>query len=202
VHVLTVVTPEVVARGAAALVDTVLALDARALGLLPVRPGEHGGPHLPTAQHVAFTLAVHDELGRRDVRLPLREVQAVRALLAGRPAGFCELQGGCHGSVFSVEPDGTLAHCDKFVDHPGAVVGHLRDEPWPFSHARHRSPALAALRTLAPVRFSRVAPCRWSHLCRGWCPHEHHVAERAGTPLEGCCGLAPLFERFDGEAAP
>ncbi|MEU6430728.1 radical SAM protein [Microbispora sp. NPDC046973] len=208
--VLVVVTPAVIRAGAERLLTFLREEEIGAVGLLPARPesradGSVRGPCLPVDEYCRFLLRVQrirDRMG--DPRPRVRELDAVLGLLDGRPAGFCELQGDCLGRYFSVEPNGDVAHCDKFVGDPDYTLGNLAVDDLT---AVRGSARLSALRTADTRRRAEMEQCPWYGLCRGWCPHEAYVsaatarADGRDAPRD-CCGLSPLFSALAAGRTP
>lgn len=193
--VLLVVTAEIVEYGAAGLVRALVDLELHNIGLLPVRPGNTELHRLDEAMtrstYLRFLMDVDAEIRRQRAPLRVRETEAVRAALFGRPAGHCELHGNCVGTFLSVDVDGSLAHCDKYVGDPEYQLGHLMtgDLRDPRS-----SGAVQRLQQVA-MTSTQQRECPYQQACLGWCPHEAYVSRRLGDDLS-CCGLAPLFEHF------
>ena len=196
---LLVVSPETVALGAAAIVRFLQEEGLTAVALLPVRPeaGPEGvsGPYLSRADYTRFLLDVDRERRERPHPwLSVRELDtAIQALKGGRGPGHCELLGGCVGAFFSVEPDGTVRHCDKFGNDPDYTLGNVLREDFDDIRAAARTRHLAAANEQADEVYR--SSCKFYDTCKGWCPHERYVAARADASFDAsCCGLAPLFE--------
>jgi len=202
---LMVVSRETLALGAAAVVRFLQEEKLGSVALLPVRPevrdGEVDGPYLPREEYVRFLLDVERE--RRENPVPwlaVRELDTALQALAGKTAGHCELLGGCVGSFFSVEPDGTVRHCDKYGDDPGFTLGDIASQDFDEIRAAARTRSLS--RANAEAEAACHAGCRFFDVCKGWCPHERHVAAAADPAFDpSCCGLAPLFEGLLDAAA-
>lgn len=201
---LLVVSRDTVALGARAIVRFLQDEGLTSVALLPVRPevrdGAAVGPYLPRDEYVRFLLDVERE--RRESPLPwlfVRELDAAASALEGRGAGHCELLGGCVGSFFSVEPDGTVRHCDKYGDDPAFTLGNVTTQSFDEIRAAARTRALARANQEADA--AHHASCRYYDTCKGWCPHERHVAAAADPAFDSaCCGLAPLFEGLQAAA--
>lgn len=188
---LVVVGPELIARGADDLLANLTDIGVRNAGLLLERPAHDSGPAevpVPLPTFLGFLLDVHRvRLSGRYPWVTVREIdEPLTALRGGTPA-HCELLGNCQGSVVSLEPDGRLSHCDKYLGDPEYELG--TDLATAF-----KGPRIAALRKSDKVAKARLTGCRWHAMCRGWCPHERHLQERLTGQPARCCGLAPLFE--------
>jgi uncharacterized protein len=195
---LLVVDRDTVELGAEAIVRFLQEEGITSAALLPVRPevGPDGmsGPYLSREEHARFLLDV--ERARRANPAPplaVRELDAAINALAGRGPGHCELLGGCVGAFFSVEPDGTVRHCDKFGSDPAYTLGNVLTQGFDEIRAAGLTRRLAAANDQADELYR--SSCRFYDTCKGWCPHERYVAARADAAFDGsCCGLAPLFE--------
>lgn len=194
--VIVVVTPEVLALGAARMWEFLEDVRPPSVSFLAERPAPGDPPRVTKADFVGFLLEV--EVARRRVgsTVLVRELDAVRRLLEGRQSGFCELAGNCVGSFVSVDPDGAVSHCDKYLGDETYVLGSLTDQSLRQILA---GPRTVAIRRAAQDQLDSLRACPHFRLCQGWCPHERYVD---GTFAEaGCCGLAPLFEQLS-VAAP
>lgn len=197
---LIVVTPEIAALPIDRLVSDLVAAGVHSAGFLPVRPdaGTGEGPYLPPEEFSRFLARLFDLLRHRpDLRFDARELDGIYAAWQRQPAGFCELNGPCLGDYFGIEPDGTVRHCDKFLGTPDHLLGNLAEHGFPEIRT---GPQMERLRAREVERRRRLDGCRWYGHCKGWCPHESHIALLRGS-ASGCCGLAPIFDHFDNVAA-
>lgn len=197
--VLIVVTPEIAAYPIEKLVGELVDAGIHAAGFLPVRPdaGTGEGPYLPPAAFADFLVGLIDLLRTRpDLRFEVREIDALHAAWQRRPTGFCELNGPCLGGYFGIEPDGTVRHCDKFLGSADHALGNLAARSFADIGA---SAEMAALKQREAERWLRLRSCSWYGHCKGWCPHESHIAALRGEAAR-CCGLAPVFDHFEALA--
>ncbi|WP_327753983.1 radical SAM protein (plasmid) [Sphingobium sp. SJ10-10] len=198
--VLMVVSPALVKAGAVRLVQWLQNEGISAIALLPMRPAAGQVPSaedtLPTETFCRFLLDVEVARRRYFSTLSVREIDAAQAALAGDEAPTCELQGFCVGHYFSIEPDGSISHCDKFLGDADYRLGTIWDR---FETVARGEPARRLMaKTHAASQAKR--DCAWWQHCRGWCPHEDYVAK--GLHGDGrCCGLSPLFEGLDAVMA-
>lgn len=194
--VLIVVTPEIAAYPIENLIGELVESGIHAAGFLPVRPdaGTGEGPYLPPAAFADFLIRLFDLLRTRpDLRFNVREIDALYAAWQLQPTGFCELNGPCLGGYFGIEPDGMVRHCDKFLGSVDHVLGDLAERSFADICA---SAEMAALKQREAERWLRLRSCSWYGRCKGWCPHESHVATLRGDAGR-CCGLAPVFDHFE-----
>ena len=197
--VLIVVTPEVADYPVDRLVGELVDAGVYSAGFLPVRPdaGTGEGPYLPPAAFADFLTRLFDLLRTRpDLPFDVREIDALHAAWQRQPTGFCELNGPCLGGYFGIEPDGTVRHCDKFLGSADHALGNLTDRGFA---AIRTSAEMQALQAREAERWLRLRSCRWYGHCKGWCPHESHIAALRGEAAR-CCGLAPVFDHFEALA--
>jgi uncharacterized protein len=202
--VLVVVGRNTIALGPRPLLDFFAQAGITRVGFLPVRPGAGDGMatdgnHVGVADYVDYLLAIEAERRRRpDWTLHVRELDAAKSAMAGRSVHFCEVLGNCVGAFFSIEPNGTVAHCDKYVGDKSFDLGHIMTDS--FATIRRSMPA----RRAAEENRQAVShlSCRYFGFCRGWCPHERYVAAlREPDRDPQCCGLSRLFDGLAAAAA-
>jgi uncharacterized protein len=191
--VLIVVTPALIDAGAARLIDFLADDGIKHIGLLPMRPAAGTPASAATSLEVArfcrFMLEVEQARRERAPWIHVRELDAMFAALERLAPQTCELQGHCVGSYFSIEPDGSISHCDKYIGDSRYVMGSV-DQP--YAEVARGAVALA-LRAQAAAASTEKQACPWWSQCKGWCPHEDYVARSGPEGAGGCCGLAPLF---------
>ena len=192
---LVVVTEEIAALDPLYLVDALEDAGVDAAAFLPVRPSsaDGSGPCLAPEAFARFLVRLLDALRTHpDRQLAVRELDALHAAYQGTGTGFCELRGPCLGDYFGVDPDGQVMHCDKFLGSEAHVLGTLADRSFAEMRA---SDEMRALKDGYRAAQTRLAGCRWFGRCKGWCPHEAHIADLRGA-AGGCCGLAEVFAHF------
>jgi uncharacterized protein len=197
--VLCVVDREVARVGPKAVLDC-LVDDLRVPGaaLLNVIPENVGSPsgkrdYLPWADYVDFLR----EMFRcwwpnyRN-RIDIRELSAlVHALSEGAPR-TCVLAGDCMGRYLTIEANGTVNACDKYIGDEDFRFGNVLHSNLNALLARSRN--LAKVREQARLEIAKMTECKYFAYCRGGCSHDrrlNHLYDRSwpGT----CCGLADLL---------
>jgi uncharacterized protein len=196
-----VVDREIFDLGAAKLVDFLRENRIRQVALLAARSDNgaacSGNHYLRTKEYIRFLLDVHGVLcARPDPPLVVRELRAAVKAISGEMAGYCELLGNCVGTFFSIDVDGVVSHCDKYVGDSDYVIGdimrqsfeEIRNDPRTLRIAVENRAALEARKS-----------CPFFRYCRGWCPYERYAASRLEPEFDpGCCGLSGLFEGLQG----
>jgi uncharacterized protein len=187
------------------LLDFLLEYDLKSVGLLPARPtnepdgfGHMYPPHYVTpAQMTPFLARLFDLLqDRPEVRLKVRELDAVTQRIRFAPSGFCQLNGKCLGQYFLVEPNGSVAHCDLFVGDERYTLGNIMEQSF---ESLRQSPLLGTLIADRERDLEGMASCPEFGVCQGWCPHERYLSVRHDpSHTNNCCGLKPLIDHIRG----
>lgn len=189
---LVVVTHELAALGGDGIVEFLRSAGITRCALLPVRPqvGE-AEPYLDLGSWAELLIDVDRARSDGGASLAVRELDAIQATLNREPAGWCELQGNCQGTIVNVEADGSIGHCDKYVGDPRFKIGDLHRSEWidPI--------IIESLRSSDAGGKASTQACRWSEHCRGGCPHEREVLSASGRALpQNCCGLGPVYDHL------
>jgi len=195
---LVVVTSSVVELGAEALLRALVESDVGQVALLNEIPDINAVSPVAGDNFVPFGAFVEflRELlpiwwsGYRD-RLRIRELEAYIAVLDGKGARTCTLAGNCMGGYLTIDPDGTVAACDKYVggrDYVFVKLGYsARNEI-------AESANLLRARQEADRDTESMPQCPFYSCCRGGCPHDNKLTRIMNGAPSACCGLRPLFE--------
>ncbi|MCD8551934.1 MAG: SPASM domain-containing protein [Shewanella xiamenensis] len=110
----------------------------------------------------------------------------------------CYWSGNCSTEIFTLESNGVIAPCDKYVgdkdsrhgDVTKVGLGQLLDK------SDYHQVGLQE----AESAQTRMKQCNWYHLCQGGCPHDRLVNLKNKFKEEDeylCCGVAPLFNLME-----
>jgi uncharacterized protein len=205
IGVLMVVDDEMCDLGAGPVLDYLLAIGVRHVGLNNARPANTpiaaGDPdHLGMSRYIAFLRELfHAWYPAYVDQITFRELADLAGQLRGGNGDTCFFAGSCHGSYLTVEPTGQVAACDKFIDAGEFLFGNLLQHSLP---EILRSERLIAVQTANTVALRRQNECPWFKVCRGACPHDRYTAERLSPGFEAtCCGYAPLLEDMQATLA-
>ncbi len=206
--ILMVVDEGTLALGPDRLFEFFLEMGIRDVGLLAAapenqpdaRPGAPPRHFVDAARMTTFLARVYDRwLEHGDPGLRIRELDALRRRLDGRPPAVCLLAGECIGRYFSVEPNGDVAHCDLYVGDPDYTFGNLQAGGF---HDFDRHPRFLAFREDNARALDRMRACPEFAVCNGWCPHERYLAERHQKDhAADCCGLRGLIAHMRARQA-
>lgn len=202
--VLMVVDEDVLALGARALLDYLLAIGVREVDLLNALPdnqpadSRRGTAYLPLPRYVAFLREMFSAWWPAHAKdIAIRELSGLVSQLQGGPAHTCVFAGNCFGGFLTVEPNGAVSACDKYDGDGAFRFGTLAESTL---SEIGQSARLLEVRRENAESVDLTRSCRWHGLCRGGCPHDRHTSKRqAGNATdEGCCGMAPIFEHIAG----
>jgi uncharacterized protein len=195
--VLMVVDAEVIQLGARRLLDYFLEIGVKDVGLLNVIPenaedGTGRGSYVPWADFVGFLRELFRLWWPNHAdRIAFREISDLFDKLRGKRGTTCFFAGDCMGSFLTVEPNGDVSACDKYIGDPDYRFGSLLKGR--LTDLLAGAP-LTAIRTATVGVVEATRSCPWFHICQGACPHDRYLRARRGVPHdESCCGLAPLL---------
>jgi uncharacterized protein len=96
------------------------------------------------------------------------------------------------GRYLTVEPEGDVSACDKYVGESGHCFGNIVDSE--LTEMLSSSFNLPQAQATVTRQRSRMADCRHYRVCSGGCPHDIHLSERFGNHVGQCCGLSDLID--------
>lgn len=187
----------VIALGAQRILDYLLEIGVREVALLNVVPeGDPDrklpGDYLEFQRYVGFLRELfqiwwptHAE------QITFREISDLITRLQGNRGGFCVFDENCMGGVFTIEPMGDIAACDRFQGDPSFNFGNILTSELANVAT---TPNLAKAHTETAADMDTTSRCRWFGICHGGCPHDRYVRIHRGVSRgEKCCGWAPLL---------
>lgn len=199
--ILMVVDQDTVRLGAQRVLDYLLELEVPAVGLLNVVPNIGAGgvnplaPWLPWGTWQTFLRDLFRLWYPTYVdRLQIRELSELVRALDGHTARKCHNHSDCFSFAFTVEPNGDVGPCDKYVGDPSGRYGSILTEP---VEAVLTGSGVQERRATDAAEVEQLADCRWMDVCKGGCPFDRAVnAARGAEGTAGCCGLGPLLEEM------
>lgn len=196
--ILMVVDDDVIELGAERLLHYFLETGIDKVALLNVIPDNDAEPLTASAPYLHYPRYVEfsRELFRlwwpaHKDRIYFREMNDLLRRVGGDRNGLCIFQGNCMGGYLTVEPNGDVAACDKYLgDQDYRFANLLVDD---LSLLTSGTKFLNA-HSLTGQGVERAQPCPWFQVCHGGCPHDRYLRDRKEIHHdEHCCGLAPLL---------
>jgi uncharacterized protein len=203
---LLVVTRDTLKAGAKRILAWLGEVEVTQLSVLNSLPSNQTPPHdvlnhyLPFEEYVDFLRTLFSEWhDHHKGKIEIRELESLINNLSGKPSILCVHEGRCMGQFITVDPDGTVSACDKFIGDPHYVFGEIGGRP--ILEVIKTSELLARSADLANNQSDQYErACEFGHVCRGGCPHDSYLLERFGLPrTKNCCGLGPLLRDMSGK---
>lgn len=193
--VLAVIDDDMLRLGADEMLQRIADYGIQSVGLLnclPPNDASKGADYLPWQRYVAFLRDVFAIWNERYAQsFVIRELHSLLGIVEGLNSRLCIFQGGCMGQYLTIEPDGRVSACDKYVGDASHCFGNLNHNS--LSEMLSASPALALAREAADQSLQKFQACRNYVFCRGGCPHDARLNALHGAN-DDCCGLDPLIE--------
>lgn len=105
----------------------------------------------------------------------------------------CYWAGNCSQEIITVEPNGDVSPCDKYVGDIGSIYGSLLDSDLAtlLKNAKHNQTSVQE----EIESHSRMSECKWFSICNGGCPHDRVINARHVEDYDDkCCGTGKLLK--------
>lgn len=127
--------------------------------------------------------------------LVIRELQSLVEAVEHGTTGLCLYGQNCMGQYLTIEPDGRVSACDKYVDDQAFTFGSLKEGN--LSALLHNSTNLRAAVVHVDSLKTSVSRCDYYKYCKGGCPHDARLNRLHHTTTDSeCCGLHLLLEEI------
>lgn len=179
--------------------DYLVSVGLRSANLLNVLPenSTQGGEYLTAVEFTRYQVQLYKVWDRtyRD-RIALQPFINLEAGVRSRSkAASCLWSGDCMGRFITVEPNGDVAPCDKYIGAEGSILGNLTTESF---GSVLSSPSLKMFADEAARAKQEMKSCRWFAVCQGGCPHDKYISGLRGLSDDAtCCGTAPLLDEIE-----
>uniref|UniRef100_UPI001F4689A8 SPASM domain-containing protein n=1 Tax=Yersinia thracica TaxID=2890319 RepID=UPI001F4689A8 len=105
----------------------------------------------------------------------------------------CYWSGNCSQEIITLEPNGDVSPCDKYVGDVNSIYGSLLDTDLAdlLSSSLHNQQAINEEREAT----KKMRHCEWFYICHGGCPHDRVINRRHTKGYnDACCGTRDLLE--------
>jgi uncharacterized protein len=105
----------------------------------------------------------------------------------------CYWSGNCSQEIVTIEPNGDVSPCDKYVGEVGSIYGSFMESDLAtlLENSRHNKDSIKE----EVESHNRMGECEWFSFCNGGCPHDRVINSRH---VEGyndkCCGTGKLLK--------
>lgn len=203
--VIMVITDDMVKSGPVTIWEFIKEHRFTDVEFIPARPpnllanGRTLSPQMLTSQaYEEFLGGVFDLWWRERSPVRIRILDALLRKIAGGASPVCLVSGDCHGSVFGIEPDGTIMHCDEYQEDEKYALGNIGNLDFATLPQSEKYQVLIAENE---ERLNSYRQCEHFDICSGGCPHDSYLAQRyEGTrATQKCCGYGPLIKHMLAE---
>ncbi|CNK20373.1 darobactin maturation radical SAM/SPASM protein DarE [Yersinia vastinensis] len=104
----------------------------------------------------------------------------------------CYWSGNCSQEIITLEPNGDVSPCDKYVGDKDSIYGSLlhTDLADLLAHSSHNQQAINEEKE-ATIKMHH---CQWFSICHGGCPHDRVINRRHTEGYnDTCCGTGNLL---------
>lgn len=104
----------------------------------------------------------------------------------------CYWSGNCSQEIITLEPNGDISPCDKYVGDKNSIYGSLLDTDLAdlLAHSSHNQQAINEEKTAT----EKMHHCEWFSICHGGCPHDRVINRRHTEGYDDtCCGTGKLL---------
>ena len=185
-------------RGPRAYLDYLVSIGISEVAILNALPGNQptagGQSWFEWSRFVTFlrellTVWWHDY--RTDINI--RELASLLDAVSGGSTGLCIFNENCMGGYLTVEPDGDVSACDKYVGDAAFIFGNIRRLP--LGEMLNRSERLQQAKGSVDVAKALTSGCPNYWICKGGCPHDIRLRMIHGGEVHiECCGLSDLIQ--------
>jgi uncharacterized protein len=198
---LAVVDAEIAAIPPRDLLDYFLSTGTTKMDILNVLPENDTesctvvGTYIPWPDYVRFMMDLFEVwwTDYRD-RLQIRSLNSLVDKVAGRGDNLCVFAGNCQGKYLTIEANGGVSACDKYVGHKEYEYGSLLRGS--LNEILANSEKLRSAKIELQSFKKTSEPCEWYATCNGGCPHDRKLSSNHLGDKGGCCGLKPLLEKI------
>jgi len=127
--------------------------------------------------------------------IDIRELSSlVKTIQKNSSPSICIYAGNCMGKYITIDPNGDVSACDKYIEAPDYVFGNLMQQE-SFIELYKQSNNLNKAYGIENKASKKMQNCRWFNVCNGGCPHDRRLNEKYTEHFDGyCCGLSSLIE--------
>ncbi|MGF1729837.1 radical SAM protein [Photobacterium kasasachensis] len=110
---------------------------------------------------------------------------------SGHSQCYWDLQ--CSQEIITIEPNGDITPCDKYIGDSGSIYGSLlkHDLATLFEKSAHNNSMISEEK----IAIEKMKACEWFKFCNGGCSHDRLMGRRHSKNHDDtCCGSKILFE--------
>lgn len=111
---------------------------------------------------------------------------------------LCYFKGNCIGKYITIDPNGDVSACDKFINLEKYFYGNLHNSANLVDLLNTSKQIEASWEETEWTISSEMKSCPWfDSICRGGCPHDRRFNYLLNNKSKSkCCGLQPLLNKI------
>jgi uncharacterized protein len=183
--------------GAKNILDFLVEIKATNIALLNVIPDSNeSGSFISFDVYTRFLITLFDEWWKNyKDQIMIRELSSLVNQIKGEKPSICVFAGGCLGQFLTIEPEGGVSACDKYIGNADYYFGNILQEN--LSKLVMQSDNYNRKKQQLYNESKTFSQCENYLICNGGCPHDNML--RNGKNENDCCGLYPLISHIKRE---
>jgi len=199
--ILMVIDEQIIKFGAKNLLKYFAATQIKVFALLNAIPkntedNSINGVYLPWHAYVEFMKELFLEWWQSyKSKFEIREINVLlNKIKESDASGLCYFAGNCMGKYLTIEPNGEVSACDKYIGDKDYVFGSLASNT--LNEILTQSNNLRAAKAVQLANMQQLKnDCHWYNICHGSCPHDFRLNQKFQNNFTAhCCGLSPLLD--------
>jgi uncharacterized protein len=193
---LLVIDEDTIAMGPKTLLTYLVNLGVTNIALLNVIPDSHdNGSLLGFTPYIQFLITLFDEWWNHyKDSISIRELVSLVKQIEGMPPSVCIFAGNCLGQFLTVEPEGDIAACDKYIGNKEYYFGNIKDDH--LSQLIRQSVNYNLKSQQLNEERQSFSACEHYSICNGGCPHDNLMQSKQQGAMNTCCGFKPLINHI------
>lgn len=192
--ILLVIDKRTINYGAKNILNFLRDIEVKSIALLNVIPDSNSnGSFINFDVYVNFLIQLFDEWWReyKDV-FSIRELSSIVNQINGSKPQICIYAGNCLGKYLTIEPEGMVSACDKYIGYIDYTFGNILKEN--LSYLIENSNNFNFTQEKLLKESKNLAQCNNFSICNGGCPHDNLLRKNGDDYF--CCGLNPLINHI------
>ncbi len=191
VGLLLVIDENSIHYGAKNILNFLSEIKVASIALLNVIPDSNEqGQFISFDTYVQFLITLFDEWWKNYKQtIVIRELASLVNQVKGENPSVCVFAGNCLGQFLTVEPEGDVSACDKYIGNTEYYFGNVLNEN--LSKLIKNSNNYNSKKQQLINESKSYSKCENYSICHGGCPHDNML--RSVHTTNSCCGLNPII---------
>ncbi len=192
--ILLVIDERTINYGAKKLLKFLFDIEVKSIALLNVIPDSNSnGSFINFDKYVCFLIDFFDEWWQTyKNKFNIRELSSIINQIKGSKPQICIYAGNCLGKYLTIEPEGMVSACDKYIGYSDYTFGSILNDN--LSNLINKSTNFNRTKKTLLEESKMLSECSNFSICNGGCPHDNLLRKNSEDYL--CCGLNPLINHI------